>query len=182
MSLIMSKERKIIFIDVDGPLAWGTWGDGRVKLNGGSELFTIPYPWVEEDCSALKKIIDETESQLVLSSDWKMHYGLIQMKRIFQYYGIPGHHLIDTTTHVDLWKKLSSPSLEWERASQIIKWVKDNRIRKWIAIDDLNLSNEFKHMRPRIPMWRHVQVDGDHGDGGRLRDKIDECIYKLNKG
>jgi hypothetical protein len=30
-------------------------------------------------------------------------------------------------------------------------------------------------------MWRHVQVDGDFGRGGRLRDKVDECIKKLNK-
>jgi hypothetical protein len=30
-------------------------------------------------------------------------------------------------------------------------------------------------------MWRHVAVDGDYGAGGRLRDKIDECIEKLNR-
>jgi hypothetical protein len=30
-------------------------------------------------------------------------------------------------------------------------------------------------------MWRHVAVDGDHGNGGRLRDKIEECINKLNR-
>ena len=27
----------------------------------------------------------------------------------------------------------------------------------------------------------HVQVDGDFGVGGRLRDKIEECINKLNR-
>jgi hypothetical protein len=181
MVTINQVTQKIIFIDVDGPLAWGTWGDGRVNLNSGSELFTIPYPWVEDDCSALRNIIDTTDAKLVLSSDWRMHYGLIQMKRIFQYYGIPGHHLIDTTTHMDLWKKLSRPPLEWERAAQIAKWVKDNKIRHWIAIDDLDIGNQFKWLKPRIPSWRHVQVDGDHGHGGRLRDKIDECVEKLNK-
>jgi hypothetical protein len=30
-------------------------------------------------------------------------------------------------------------------------------------------------------MWRHVQVDGDHGVGGRLRDKVEECIKKLER-
>jgi hypothetical protein len=173
--------QKIIFIDVDGPLAWGTWGNGRISLSQGSGMFTIPYPWVEEDCSALRKIIDITEAKLVLSSDWKMHYSYLQMKRVFEYYGIPGYHLIDTTTHLDLWKKLSRPPIEWERASQIAKWVKDNKIRHWIAIDDLNLGNQFKHFKPRIPIWRHVQVNGDHGEGGRLRDKIDLCVNLLNK-
>ena len=47
--------------------------------------------------------------------------------------------------------------------------------------DDLNLKEQFKWMKPKIPMWRHVQVDGDFGFGGRLRDKVDECIEKLNR-
>jgi len=36
-------------------------------------------------------------------------------------------------------------------------------------------------MTPKIPMWRHIQVDGDFGNGGRLRDKVEECINKLNR-
>ncbi len=66
--------RKIIFIDVDGPLAWGTWGDGRVTLDDSSKTFTIPYPWVQEDCQALEHICRETNASLVVSSDWKMHF------------------------------------------------------------------------------------------------------------
>jgi hypothetical protein len=45
----------------------------------------------------------------------------------------------------------------------------------------MKLDQQYKWMKPRIPMWRHVQVDGDFGYGGRLRDKIDECINKLNR-
>ena len=37
--------KKVIFIDVDGPLAWATWDDGKVTIDGGQEDFTIPYPW-----------------------------------------------------------------------------------------------------------------------------------------
>jgi hypothetical protein len=171
--------RKIIFIDVDGPLAWGTWGDGKVSLTEGSNMFTIPYPWVQEDCQALRKILDETNAKLVLSSDWRMHFSIREMRRVFSYYGINEWDLIDITTHQDLWMKMSRPGLEWHRAAEIRKWVKDNKISNWIAIDDLNLAKEFKWMR--IPQWRHVQVDGDHGYGGRLRDKVDECIQKLNR-
>jgi hypothetical protein len=173
-------KRKIIFIDVDGPLAWGTWMDGRVQIMEGQHgKLTIPYPWVKEDCDALKTILEETNAMMVLSSDWKKHYSIIHMKQIFEYYGIPGYKLIDITTHQDLWMKMSRPSIDWERAVEIKKWVKDNKISNWIAIDDLNLAKEFKWMG--IPKWRHVQVDGDFGYGGRLRDKVDECIKKLNK-
>ena len=172
--------RKIIFIDIDGPLAWATWGDGKVTINHYNKTFHIPYPWVQEDCDALKKICDETNAELVVSSDWKKHFTFFQLKNIFLHYGIDAK-LVDITTHQTLWKKMSRPSIDWERAAEIVKWVKDNKISNWIAIDDLNLSHEFKFMKPRVPMWRHVQVDGDWGQGGRLRDKIDECIKKLEK-
>lgn len=172
--------KKVIFIDVDGPLAWATWNDGKVTIKGGIEDFQIPYPWVKEDCEALQKICDATNAELVVSSDWKMHFSFLQLKRIFMHYGITAR-IIDITTHQDLWMKMSRPSLEHVRASQIVKWAKDNKISNWIAIDDLDLYHAFKWMTPKTSMWRHVQVDGDHGFGGRLRDKVDECIKKLER-
>jgi hypothetical protein len=45
----------------------------------------------------------------------------------------------------------------------------------------MRLDQQYKWLTPKLPMWRHVQVDGDHGVGGRLRDKIEECINKLNR-
>jgi hypothetical protein len=174
--------QKIIFIDVDGPLAWGTWNDGKVIVNEGINTeFTIPYPWVKEDCDALKIILNETNSKLVLSSDWRFQFAFRQMKDIFQHYGIHSSNLLDMTCQFSLWNKMSRTSLEHERALQIVKWAKDNKISNWIAIDDLDLYHTFKWLTPKTPMWRHVQVDGDHGVGGRLRDKIEECILKLNR-
>ena len=172
--------KKIIFIDIDGPLAWGSWNDGKVTITGGVEDFQIPYPWDRADCEALQKICDETNAELVLSSDWKKHFTFNQMKRIFWHYGITAR-LIDITTHQDLWNKMSRTSLEHERALEVAKWARDNKITNWIAIDDLDLYHSFKWLTPRVSMWRHVQVDGDHGVGGRLRDKVDECIEKLNR-
>ena len=173
--------RKVIFIDIDGPLAWGTWNDGKVTITGGVEDFTIPYPWVKEDCDALQKICEETNADLVVSSDWKKHFTFNQLKRIFWHYGITAGRLVDITTHQDLWNKMSRTSIDHERALEVAKWAKDNKVTNWIAIDDLDLYHNFKWLTPRVSMWRHVQVDGDHGVGGRLRDKIDECIEKLNR-
>ena len=172
--------RKIIFIDVDGPLSYGTWDDGKVTIAGGGGDFTIPYPWVIEDCLALQDICDETNAELVVSSDWKMHFSFRQLKHIFWNYGVTAP-IIDITTHQSLWMKMSRPPLEWDRAAQITKWVKDNKISNWISIDDMKLDAQYKWMTPKVPQWRHVQVDGDFGDGGRLRDKVEECINKLNR-
>jgi hypothetical protein len=172
--------RKIIFIDVDGPLAWGTLDNGRVTLDDNNKTFTIPYPWVQEDCQSLEHICKETNASLVVSSDWKRYFSFLQLKRIFRYYGITAP-ILDTTTHQELWNKISRPHSEWSRAAEIIKWAKDNKISNWISIDDMRLDQQYKWLKPRIPMWRHVQVDGNHGVGSRLRDKIDECITKLNR-
>jgi len=167
---------KIIFLDIDGPLAWGTWMDGRVNIHSN---LTIPYPWNQEDCDALKLILKETDAKIVLSSDWKYHYTLPQMKEIMEYYGIPSNTLIDHTTKTVTKVKMSS-SLEMDRANEIIQWLKENNIKKnWVAIDDLNLGSGFKYFK--YPKYRHVQVDGDHGYGGRLKDKVEMIIKILNK-
>ena len=170
---------KIIFIDIDGPLSWGNWGDGKVKIMEGTmNEFTIPYAWDKAECEALSEIIKQTDAQLVVSSDWRKHFGFIQLSMIFEHYGIGRWNLLDTTTHFNPRKKLSS-SLEWDRACEIEMWVKSFKPTNWISIDDMQLNFGYKSLG--IPQWRHVQVDGDFGYGGKLRDKIDECVTKLNR-
>ena len=171
--------KKVIFIDVDGPLAWGSWGDGKVKIMEGTmNEFTIPYAWDRAECEALSEIIKQTDARLVVSSDWRKHYGFIQLSMIFEHYGIGRWNLLDTTTHFNPRKKMSS-SLEWDRACEIEMWVKSFKPTNWISIDDMQLNFGYKSLG--IPQWRHVQVDGDFGYGGKLRNKIDECITKLNR-
>jgi hypothetical protein len=41
------------------------------------------------------------------------------------------------------------------------------------------LASGFSYFK--YPKYRHVQVDGDHGNGGKLRDKVDDIIKILNK-
>lgn len=170
---------KVIFIDIDGPLSWATWDDGPVTIMKETKHeFTIPYAWVKEDCDALSEIIKQTDARLVVSSDWRKHFGAIQLMMIFEHYGIGRWNFLDTTTHFNPRKKMSS-SLEWDRACEIHMWVKTFKPDNWIAIDDLQISHSFQSLR--VPKWRHVQVDGDFGYGGRLRDKVEECVTKLNK-
>jgi hypothetical protein len=170
---------KVIFIDIDGPLSWGSWGDGEVKIMEGTKNeFTIPYAWDVADCEALSEIIKETNAQLVVSSDWRKHYGFIQLSMIFEHYGIGRWNLLDTTTHFNPKKKMSS-SLEWDRACEIATWVKQFKPTNWISIDDMQLNFGYKSLG--IAQFHHVQVHGDWGYGGKLRDKVCECIKKLNR-
>ena len=169
---------KVIFIDIDGPLAWETWKDGRIKIMEETQHeFTIPYPWVKEDCNALAKIIEKTNALLVVSSTWRTYYSFSQLKMIFEYYGIGRWNILDTTNHFNPMKKMSS-SDEWNRACEIKTWVRTFKPNSWIAIDDMNLGMYFKQLK--IPKWKHISVNGDWGNGGQLRNKTEECIKKLN--
>lgn len=170
-------ETPIIFIDIDGPLAWATPDLGRVKIAEGTwNEFTIPYPWEKEDCIALAKIVRKTKANLVVSSDWKLHYGLGQLKLIFEHYKISKWYVVDTTPSFNSINRLSK-SFEMNRAHQIQSWIKAFKPKYWISIDDMALNLNYKILG--MQQWRHVQVDGDFGRGGRLRDKIDECVAKL---
>lgn len=170
---------KVIFIDIDGPLAWGTWGGGRVEIKKGPYgTLSIPYPWVKEDCDALAVVLEKTDARLVISSDWKKHYSFNHLRDIFLHYRISPWSIIDMTPNHSNLRKMSG-SLEWDRACEIHSWVKMFKPTQWIAIDDLPLKSSFSKLG--ITQYRHVQVDGDFGYGGRLRDKIDKCVKILNK-
>jgi hypothetical protein len=147
-------------------------------MEGTKHEFTIPYAWDVADCEALSEIIKQTDARLVVSSDWKKHYGFIQLSMIFEHYGIGRWNLLDTTTHFNPKKKMSS-SLEWDRACEIETWVKQFKPTNWISIDDMQLNFGYKSLG--IAQFHHVQVDGDWGYGGKLRDKVGECITKLNR-
>ena len=74
---------KVIFIDIDGPLSYGTWGDGKVKIMEETPTeFTIPYSWNQDECNALCEIIKQTDARLVVSSDWRKYYGFNQLMLI----------------------------------------------------------------------------------------------------
>lgn len=171
---------KAIFVDVDGPLAHGTWMDGEVEIEtfrNSQQFVKIPYAWVREDCEALAEISSRTNSYIVVSSDWRKFYTLRDLRAVFQYYGVDPFFVIDTTTQYNPRMKMSSPP-EWDRACEIKSWIDSFKPGAWIAIDDMPLEKPFKRLG--IPDWRAVNVDGSRGEGERLRDKIDECVEKLN--
>jgi len=173
------KNDKIIFVDVDGPLSYGTWPDGKVKINN---RLKIPYAWVQRDCDALTEVINKTGANVVISSDWKLHYTIEEMGQIFEHYGIP-NVIVGATD--DYKVKMSSP-LEWDRADQIMKWVVENELemRNWIALDDLRIAQFFGDKErckdaKRINRLNHIECDGDHSEffkGIPLSQKVGEIL------
>jgi hypothetical protein len=170
---------KVIFVDIDGPISYGTWMNGKVKIN---DNLTIPYDWIQSDCDALTKIINETGAKVVISSDWKFHYTAEQLGEVFKHYGIP-NVIIGETSRIKV--KMSSP-LEWDRADQIMEWVVNHKLemRDWVAIDDLQIGKIFgnpdrSRSGKRIHVLNHIECDGDHSEhfkGISLSQKVSEIL------
>lgn len=125
---------KIIFIDIDGVLAtapcWNMSQDNKWNV----------YPFDKKAVKVLNKILEETGAEMVLSSDWKYHYSLNEIKEIF----IEFNDVIKTP--FDMTAKLPTPNgsdLEGGRVGEINLWLKENKeklgVTHWVAVDDLKM-------------------------------------------
>lgn len=92
--------------------------------------------------NVLNKIIEEVNPIIIISSDWKLHYNLQQLNRIFAENKI---NSLVTDVTPDLWGHpyVSLSQLEECRAEEILKYQIEhaNVIDKWVAVDDLNLRS-----------------------------------------
>lgn len=126
-----------IFLDIDGVLATT------------HQYYTNPKNWGDEykryryDIKCVKvfnEILNNlNEHVIILSSDWKLHYSIETMNRIFEINGI---NTIVTDITDNLWgtKFKSVVQLNDCRADEILKYVHEHQIENWLAIDDLDLS------------------------------------------
>lgn len=161
---------KIIFLDIDGPLAWETENEGSVKI----PPISIPYPWIQEECDALTEIIKRTGAEVVISSDWRKYYTTDEIGMMFKRYGIP--NVIVGATH-EKKTKLSS-SLSHDRAKQILDWLDatKKKVDSWIAIDDFPLGKLFTDPE------NHLQLRGDWSNSSeKLSENVEKVIAHLNK-
>lgn len=166
---------KLIFLDIDGPIAWGTWLDGKIDIVKGID---IPYAWDQEQCDALARIINATDASVIISSDWKKFYTLIELKEIFKFYKVPVDAIIGTTS-TDKAKMSSSGSMD--RAYQIAKVVKklQKDIEEWIAIDDYEIGSWFEDMKSEYPFISKKNAVQLIGDFSNVTTKLTEVEEKI---
>ena len=172
---------KVIFLDIDGPITNMTWLEGKVKID---EETVIPYAWEQENCDALRRIIEATGAVVVISSDWKQYYSMEQIRSIFRHYNIPENALIGFTANDR--PKLSAGKI-WTRAHQIKEWVRKRKPEAWVALDDMDIGSEFKRYNKEMK-WisesNHVQTIGDYCDFKKenmtLSQLESKIIEKLN--
>jgi hypothetical protein len=162
---------KAIFLDNDGVIClsnnWGSRHKKQKKL-GKRPTFThtnqipVEYRFDNFDKKAieiLNEILEETDAEIVVSSDWRQHATL---EELGEYYlaqgiikapiGITNKNLADCDVPNNfVWSR--QWDLEQSRSLEIKQYLKDNpQITHWVAVDDLNMgktglyySMEFEH-------------------------------------
>lgn len=149
---------KYIFLDIDGVLA--TTKEFKViakdfqRDNEWARELRVQYPWNPGAVEVLNEILDATDAEIILSSDWKNHYSLEELHEIFVANGIKKSPIDITGNH-----PVSFSSLSRNRMSDIETYLKEKNFvndndepqGSWIIIDDLyldrylpeNLKNRF---------------------------------------
>jgi hypothetical protein len=131
---------KTIFLDLDGVLATNKqYMMNRKKFwekNDIAKELRIPYPFDSKCIKVFNEILDETGADIVLSSDWKYHWNLEDLDKIFKFNGV-NKSPIDTTINEDV----SMGNITKNRAYQVGEYIQRKGITNYVVIDDLNISN-----------------------------------------
>jgi hypothetical protein len=159
-----------IFLDLDGVLATNiqlfdviTKDFQSLNENSWAKELKVPYPFDNVCVDVLNEILEKTEADIVLSSDWKKHWTLEQLDIIFK-----NNRIIKSPIDITTNKTLSYMDYEKNRAYQIEEYVKRNNIEKFVIIDDMYISHYLDDMKNNF-----IQTDGYEGikEVG-IKDKI----------
>jgi len=158
---------KIIFLDHDGVICLdNNWGGRRKKQNkwGGMKLSmgpkSVPLEYRFDDfdqkaVSVLNEILDETEAEIVVSSDWK-HWATVE--EMGEYYEIQGikKKPISFTKNLGQCSLQDKKSFQWSstydleqsRYVEITQYLMDHpEITHWVAVDDLHMGKHVENSK-----------------------------------
>jgi hypothetical protein len=130
------KKNKYLFLDFNGVLATANQFDS-IKTHFKYNC----YPFDKKCVRVLNEVIVKTSAIIIVTSDWKYHYGLEALNEIFKW-----NNIIEPVSYItkSFWgtKFKSVEDLEHCRATEIIDFVETHNLtnNKWVAIDDLDLS------------------------------------------
>lgn len=158
---------KVIFLDHDGVICLSSnWGNRYKK----ARQYMIEHNILEHDPSmlnsrkrpvlvrfddfdkkaikVLNQILEETNAEIVVSSDWKLHANLEELGEYYESQGI-SKKPIAVTPKLEDFDPESSGLYAWKgwleraRCLEIQQWLKENPVDAWVAVDDLDMSNEY---------------------------------------
>ncbi len=149
---------KVIFLDNDGVIClsnnWGgrfkkqkKWG-GR-KLSMTQKEIPLEYRFDDFDKKAinvLNKILEETDAEIVVSSDWRTFATLEELGEYYTNQGIIKKPIGFTKLLGQCEQPENFPwdrfyDREQSRSLEILQYLKDHsEITQWVAVDDLHMG------------------------------------------
>lgn len=149
--------RKVIFLDIDGVLNTKWW---YTQMDRNTPKDKYGYAFNPNAVANLKKILDETGADIVISSSWKS-FGFSELEEMWQDRGLPGKLIGITPNSVSdemlLNADLDHMELFSIRGMEIKKWLTKHgkRVSHYVIIDDMdNMLPEqqphFVHTDPEI--------------------------------
>jgi hypothetical protein len=162
---------KVIFLDHDGVICLASeWGGrhkkqrkvGR-KLSQSIESLPVDARFDNFNKKAveiLNEILERTNAEIVVSSDWKRWASVEEMGEYYEQQGIIKKPIAFTKSINDCevpedFQFSRKFDLEQERHFEILQFLNDNpQITHWVAIDDLNMGKVQKH-----ETWGDMDLD-----------------------
>ena len=131
---------KIIFLDFDGVMDTSYYDHILSKEGkpGNDEYGAVFDPYCIRN---LKRIIEETEADIVVSSSWKYMMSYQDFLNMWKDRGLPGFITDVTPNPVDRRK----------RGDEIDAWIEEFKTEcQYVIIDDLEANNFNEHQIPRL--------------------------------
>jgi hypothetical protein len=150
--------KKYIFLDIDGVLATSKEFNMNTQKfwekNEWAKNLKVPYKWNESAVKIFNEILETTNAEIVLSSDWRKHWNLEELDIIFKENGVVKSPKSTTIKYRETFDHDFR-----NRASQIESYIRTNNFIDeneqptclWIVLDDLPIKQFFpEHLKDRI--------------------------------
>jgi hypothetical protein len=148
---------KVIFLDHDGVICLSTeWGgrfkkQTKVKRKLSQSVLSLPVDarfdnFNKKAITILNEILEETDAEIVVSSDWKRWATVEEMGEYYEAQGIIKKPIAFTDSilsnnYEDFPWDSYQLELEQTRSLEIAEYLTNfPSITKWVAIDDLDMS------------------------------------------
>jgi hypothetical protein len=162
---------KVIFLDHDGVICLATEWGGRFKKQTevgrklSQSVTSLPTDarfdnFNKKAIVILNEILEETNAEIVVSSDWKRWASVEEMGEYYESQGIKKKPIAFTKNLSEcdvpenfVWSR--KWDLEQTRSLEINQYLRDNpSITHWVAIDDLNMGIPQTH-----ESWGEMEMD-----------------------
>jgi hypothetical protein len=126
--------KPVIFLDIDGVMAT----ENEYGRKNTHPLLKC-YPFNKGCVKVLNSILEEVDADIVLSSDWKLHYTFDQMNEIFAWNNVTQGIVAVTESYYQT-KFKDSRYIEECRANEILDYIEKYKVTTYVAVDDLHMG------------------------------------------